>query len=99
MCIAGRNAEEANDPNSDAPKRFRTFLFECAITMLHELAHVYVTFLRLDEMNTPPHISSSIKANKSPDISEAGWWLGELVLGGRMIVLRNTEEDEHKVFP
>ena len=97
MCIAGRHAVEANDPNLDAPKRFRHFLFQYAVTMLHELAHIYITFLGLGKIDTPPHIASEV-IKKSSDIGESGRWLEEKVFGGRMIILRNTEEDDHQVY-
>lgn len=93
MCIAGKRAEGFEDPNSDEAKQFRVFLFALAKTFVHELAHVFVTFLGRGKTDTPPDVHILLDATTG----EAGWYLEKLIFGGVISVYRNDAEYKEQV--
>lgn len=98
MCVAGKEAQESNDPDSDEQKRFRAFLFIFATSFLHELGHVFVTFLGLGDVDTPPHVDAHAGGSSQGDIGEAGSFLEEEIFGGVMSVMRNPDKGNDQVF-
>lgn len=97
MCIAGKEAERSNDPDSHEQKRFRAFLFIFATTFLHELGHVFVTFFGLSDLNTPPHIQAKAVVSSKSTLGEAGLYLEEEIFGGVIAVMRNPDEGNDQV--
>ena len=66
--------------------------------MLHELAHIFITFLTHGEANTPPRISGQVAGSSERTTSgEAGDYLEDAVFGGRVTLKRNPTEGEGQV--
>ena len=97
MLIAGVNAEATEDPNSDERKRFRVFLFILAKSFLHELGHMFVTFLGKGDTDTPPRMNAQQVGSPQNTRGEAGRYLEDLVFGGLVKVMRNPAEDDSQV--
>ena len=84
MCAAAKKAKESNDPNSTEHKQYRTFVFMFAVTIFHELGHVFITFLSLGDADTPDEKEfipewGGIDGTNRP---ESGYVLENLVFGG-----------------
>ena len=61
--------------------------------MVHELGHIYVTFLSMGETNTPDGIGGYTSKG------EAGSHLEILIFGGVVVALRNPAENDEQVCP
>ena len=102
MVVAGNRAEKSEDKHSLYPRRFRVYLFALAKSLLHEVTHVFITFLGAGRFNTPPNMNyptGSMASNSQLERGEAGRNLESLVFGGRIYIFRNPEEDEDQVRP
>lgn len=97
MCIAGESAERTEDPRSDERKRFRVFLFIFAKSILHELGHMFVTFLGRGSTGTPLGMNVQLVDRPQSTEGEAGRYLENLVFGGFVSVLRNPAEGDNQV--
>ena len=97
MCIAAKVAQESNDIDGDAHRRFRTFTFVFANTFLHELGHLFVTFLNQGHTVTPPHIQACVMGVFIGDRGEAGPRLEQLIFGGIVDYLRGSAKDDRQV--
>lgn len=97
MCISGFIAEKSNDPNSADSKRFRIFLFIFAKTLLHEVAHMFITYLGLGKRGTPPHMYAPGAVSSTGKQGEAGRYLEYVLLGGRVSVMRDPAEGKGQV--
>ena len=98
MCVAAVRAVTSHDPDSFDSKRFRTFIFTMTKTYVHELAHVFVTFLAQGQIYTPPDVG----AKKSLEIEfrpEAGRYVEKAVFGGLVVPIRNPDENDDQVSP
>ena len=98
MCAAAKKAKESNDPNSTVHKQYRTFIFLFAVTIFHELGHVFITFLSLGDADTPEGKESEYILNMS-DIQgeekpESGYTLERLVFGGIVAHFCDKELDD-----
>ena len=86
MCAAAKKAKESKDPNSTVHKEYRTFVFLFAVTIFHELGHVFITFLSRGDADTPEGKESEYLANMSgihgEEKPEAGYTLERLVFSG-----------------
>lgn len=100
MCVAGVRAITSDDTNSVDSKRFRTFIFTMTKTFVHELAHVFVTFLAQGQIGTPPDVGApktfELEGMTKP---EAGRYVEKAVFGGLITPMRNPEEDDEQVSP
>lgn len=96
MCLAGAMGEKA-DPTSDAQKRFRSLLFQLAVSFLHELSHMFLTFLGRGKVGTPPHMSVAVDGSSEAPGPEAGRYLETSLFGGFLNVFRDTAEDDDQV--
>ena len=56
MCHAAKTAQEVNLEHSVENKRFRGFMFLFANVFMHELGHLFTTFLYKGRRNTPTYI-------------------------------------------
>ncbi len=56
MCHAAKMAQEVNLEYSPQTKRFRGFMFLFANVFMHELGHLFTTFLYKGRRNTPTYI-------------------------------------------
>lgn len=90
LCAAGREAKRFSDRNSEMHQRYRRFLVIHACTMVHELGHIYVTFLSMGETNTPDGIGGYTSKG------EAGSHLEILIFGGVVVALRNPAENDEQ---
>ena len=50
--------------------------------MLHELSHIFLTYLNEGKENTPPSMKASVVTPASENEGESGYMLDELVFGG-----------------
>lgn len=96
MCGTGVAAEGSVNPDSDEQQRFRVYLFTFAKSMLHEIGHMFVTFLTHGETTTPPHISGKV-AGYEGKRGEAGERLENLIFGGRVVVMAKPDDREDLV--
>ena len=79
---------------------FRAFLFKTANGFLHEIGHVFVTFLAKDQDRemTPPQINAlTVSAPQTDEPGEAGLFLEYYIFGGTLGYYHDrnggTEED------
>ncbi len=71
------------DTTANNRLNFHQFLFLYSSTLLHELAHAYITYLGLGRSNTPEEINEGIlEGIVSGDEAEAGGWLEKTLFGG-----------------
>ena len=67
---------------------YRAFLFMFANTILHEIGHIFLTFLTGGTKNTPPFMKNKGKGDIGPPVDktrgESGHQLEQLVFGGTM---------------
>lgn len=85
--------------NSKAHQRYRRFVMLLACTMVHELAHLYLTFLSKVGTNTPDSIKNDAEGTLRGSNGEAGAYLEALLFGGCVVVLRNPAEGDEQVCP
>ena len=90
MCVAGTRAESSNDRDSHEQKRYRSFLFQFATLFMHELGHMFVTFLGLGEKGTPPPMKGDLRGTGK----EAGAHLETIIFGGVLFPMYNPDEGE-----
>ncbi len=64
--------------------------------MLHELGHIFVTFLGLGETNTPPDMNIEVEGIP-PTVAEAGRYLEGLIFGGAFFLFRDPGVGEGQV--
>lgn len=66
-------------------------------TYVHELAHVFVTFLGQGKIHTPPDVGA--KKNFEPVMGEpeAGRYVEKAVFGGLISPMRDPAEDDSQV--
>ena len=68
MCTAAKNAKGTN-PSSRKHKYYRLFVFLIATTLFHELGYIFIIFLSLGDVDTPPEYVPDlpgIQASKEP---------------------------------
>ncbi len=80
MVKAARQAKQAT--NNTAREHYEAFLFKHANTLLHEIGHVFITYLSKGGQLTPPTIIAQTSYKSNPDKGEAGRKLEALVFGG-----------------
>ena len=93
MCAAAKKARESKDPKTH--QQYRTFVFLFAITLFHELGHVFITFLSRDDYETPEELNTP--GIHEPGQSEAGASLEILVFNGTVMHARDVAYDESQV--
>ena len=97
MCTAAKKAKECNDPNSKENQQYRLFIFLFAITLFHELGHLFITFLSMGKNDTPPELRPELDGIYHRPKPEAGNFLEGLVFGGSVIHARDDCYDESQV--
>ena len=80
--------------NSKEHQRYRRFVYNIAVTMVHEFGHMFITFLAQGRSNTPPSMPGKVGALTG----EAGDELEILLFGGINVATRNNDEDEAQVY-
>ncbi|CAF9939239.1 hypothetical protein IMSHALPRED_001266 [Imshaugia aleurites] len=81
---------------ADGQKCFRTFLFIFANTFLHEIAHIFVTYLDKGRSNTPPRIRAEVGGYSREDMGEAGRHLETTLFGGTLEYYRDHAMDDNQ---
>ncbi len=97
MCIAGIEAEASEDPDSESHKRFRAFLYLIMRVCIHELGHIFITFLTSGLSNTPPEMFPRVKGQSKPKDGkpgEAGSYLEVLIFDGDLTVGIDADADK-----
>ena len=84
---------------ADGKKCFRTFLFIFANRFLHEIAHIFVTYLDKGRSNTPPRIRAEVGGYSREDMGEAGRYLETTLFGGTLEYYRDHAMDDSQVRP
>lgn len=98
MCIAGKKAGSPADPKTSIAKRFHIFLFLLSKSILHELTHIFVTFLGQGTTLTPPDVTVTTPGEQRSPRGEAGRYMEKLIYGGLIRVFENPDEvDEEMV--
>lgn len=109
MCKAGVVAENSGKPDSQETKDFQTHMVAFAITIMHELTHMYGTFLGGGKMTTPPEArafepdADPTKGDNRDDVltkgkrAEAGQFMEKVVLGGLVSVFEDPDNKENRV--
>lgn len=98
MVAAMTRAEQTNDPNDHEHKRFRSFNFIFANTFLHEIGHVFLTFLTKGRTVTPCHINAEVVGYSGEHRGEAGRNLETIILGGTLEYYRDHTDDDSQVL-
>ncbi len=65
--------------------------------MVHELGHIYLTFLSMGGTHTPDSIGSLSGGTSQDSKAEAGSHLECLIFGGVMMPMRNPAEGNEQV--
>ena len=68
-------------------------MYQLAIIMVHEMAHIFITFLTGGESNTPP----SEPGGEGFAYGEAGRDLENILFGGYHVYTRNLNEGDDQV--
>lgn len=80
------------EATADNKLQYHRFLFLYSGTMLHELAHVYITYLGLGRFHTPEEINEGqLKGMVSGTVAEAGCWLEKKLFGGTVNEYRDPD--------
>lgn len=105
-------AENSGKPDSQGTKDFHTHMDAYATIIMHELAHVYGTFLGGGEITTPPEARAfandedptkegprgeADKKLKEGKRGEAGQYMERVVFGGLVTVLEDPDDNENRV--
>ena len=93
MCAAAKKTRESKDPKTH--QQYRTFVFLFAITIFHELGHVFINFLSRGDYGTPEELNAP--GMHGPGQSEAGAGLEALVFDGIVMHARDVAYDESQV--
>lgn len=93
MLVAAEDAKNSKDASSKEYKRYRTFLFLFAITFLHELGHLFISFLVKDGRDSPPQLSIDLVDDIHGDSTESGRLLEVLLFGGAVVPARDSADD------
>ena len=88
MAAAANRAETRENRGNEV--QFNRFLFTYSTVILHELAHVLITFLGKGRLNSPPDRIN--EGNLAEAKIEAGRRLERQLLGGTMNVYRDPIE-------
>lgn len=79
-------------------KNYEDFLFLEINCLLHEIGHLFITYLGLGKQQTPLSMSAETGYKDDPKVGEAGRRLEALILGGTMGYWvdadHGTEDDE-----
>lgn len=93
LCAAAKRARESKDPNSKEHQQYRVFIFDLAITLFHELGHVYITFLSLGGSSTPEELIPQMHGIHARNHPEAGNSLEAMVFGGSLVLAPQNDGD------
>lgn len=93
MCRAGVRAESFKNPETDDSRRFRTFLFQLAKTLQHELTHVFVTYIDHGRSLTPGRFLPPLDDGDTEKYKgEAGKWMEYELFGGTLLYMRDPDD-------
>ena len=79
-------AKNNHDLYSEEQQCFRRFVYNTAITLVHEMGHLFITFLNGGESNTPPSEPGGFV------YGEAGRELEFILFGGYHAFIRNPHD-------
>lgn len=82
MVTAATKAKQATKDTER--EHHEAFLFKHANTLLHEIGHIFITYLSKGGHNTPPTMTAQVYYDPKPEKGEAGRKLEALVFGGTM---------------
>lgn len=88
-----KKSNSAEDKEGHILNAYRIIKFQFVVTILHEIGHIFFTYLSEGLDNSPPHQS------RKP--GESGFRLEELVFGGELHFLRDKRlgDEENVVCP
>ena len=87
-------ARRANKgPNDPDTRDFWHFVFMFTNTILHEISHVYITFLSKGarDADTPIHMNAPVLAQAEESVGEAGRWLERKLFQGTIHYYRDPD--------
>lgn len=91
--IVANGSIERNNGSAEG-NDYPDFLFQTACTLVHEMGHVFITYLSRGRAMTPPetraHLVGSSEAPMDEAPAEAGLTLESWIFGSRMIWVRET---------
>lgn len=96
MSIAFGKASQTNNHHP-----FQAFLFMTANTLLHELGHVFVTYLTKGQSASPPQVNAVTEGVQGGE-GEAGLALESLIFGGTIAYFQEPVSgtpDDQVCFP
>ena len=76
-----KKSNSAEDKEGHFLNAYRIIKFQFSVTNLHEISHIFFTYLGEGLDHTPP--------SPAPQSGESGWRLEELIFGGRLHFLRD----------
>ena len=89
--MAGALNRAKIDDTPENREQYNRFLFLFSTVILHEFAHLFITYLGQGLSNTPDEINGG-NVDGAPTKKEAGRRLEDLLLGGGMYVYRDPDE-------
>lgn len=97
MCRAARIAQEAGHPNRDGIKRYQGFIFLFTNVLMHELGHIFMTYLTQGYANTPPSMFGKAPGVSQGARGEAGRYLEQNLFGACLGNYRDTAQNDGQV--
>ena len=82
-------AQTSQDKDGGDSKDSRNFEFLFATVMLHELCHVFFTYLTKGHHFTPPSMKASVATAAPKNQGESGYLIEEMVFGGPISIFRD----------
>ena len=68
---------------------YRDFLFTISSCLLHEVSHVFVTYLTKGKEDTPISIIAHVRGCSPKDgLGESGWMMEQQIFGGVVTLMR-----------
>ena len=77
-----------SNQNSKAKQVYRIYACSLALTIIHELGHLFVTYLSHGKVDTP----NEMKTPRGHDMPEAGFFLEIVMFGGRVGISRHAKD-------
>ena len=89
MVAAAIAAYSSQDKDSLTSQEYRDFKFLFATTILHELSHIFLTYLTKGNELTPPSMRAFATTTAPTRAGESGHLMEQLVFGGQISFFRD----------
>ena len=98
MVSAATRAMQSGNPSAYENKQYRTFIFNFAHMFLHEMGHLFVTFLTRGQKHIPDPTRALLGGYiRIPNLDDAGRDLEKIIFGGTVEYYRDSTHGEEQV--